>query len=138
MRPRIGILIAGVIWGFGGLYLRSLSGFGMSLDALPLTPLHSMFLDAAGTGHWMGPFMLLLLPVGLGIDLLIWTVGVAAWVLQPGASWPGAALGHLIAAHPSLSSVGVGVASVLGGIILSAVATLLYQSTFGRLPSQPR
>jgi len=47
------------------------------------------------------PFVLLTLPLAIGVDIITWTIGVIIWLFGYG-SWPGQALKVVLSAHPVL------------------------------------
>jgi len=47
------------------------------------------------------PFILLTLPLAIGTDIIVWTIGVTIWLFGYG-SWPGQALSIFLVTHPVL------------------------------------
>ena len=107
-------LVVGVSWTILAVVLLGLLGQAPSdymADLAKSDHVRSMTVEVV-TDDRFGPIHLGILPVALAVDLLSWTVGVAAWVIVRGP-WPGAALGALAAPHPTLSWVLVVLFSVL-------------------------
>ncbi|HHY95127.1 MAG TPA: hypothetical protein GX513_08980 [Firmicutes bacterium] len=75
-----------------------------------------------GVDQWGLWAVLWMFPVALGLDLLIWTVGVVIWpiwVLASGpANWPGAAFGALMSMSSAVAWDGWLLAGASGGAVL--------------------
>lgn len=78
----------------------------------------SLTAEVLAAGHYPRLLALLLLPLAVGLDLLFWTAGLAAWRLVAGASWPGAALATVLQGHPVPGLAVILLAGALGGAVL--------------------
>lgn len=122
----------GALWGVVGVALLGVIGTTPDrvMSAVIRATPSSAALGILFQDNLIAPLRLLLLPYGVGLDLLTWTVGVPAWLVA-GRGWPGAALGNLLAPHPVLAWVLVLLGAALAGAGLLLAAVVLVRLAFG-------
>jgi hypothetical protein len=111
----------GVVWGIAGVSL-ALAG-GQTPDKLMSSLLiqnrpFSFAIFAALTDTLNAPLKIIIFPLTVGLDVLMWTVGLAAWLVI-GEGWPGWALGVVLSPRPILAWLSVFLSSVLTGVGLT-------------------
>ena len=120
-------IVIGAIWGVSAVVLMAAGGTTPGDSMLELAQsshVRSPTLEIV-TNDNIGGIAVLFIPAGVALDVLSWTLGVVAWIAVRGA-WPGAALGALLAPHPTVSWVLHVLFSVLSGAgIWIAAAVLL-------------
>jgi len=98
----------------------------------------SFIVDYFSTDWPPGGFKLLFLPHPLGMDMLVWTVGLGVWLFaHQGLPW--LALGHLLGPYPAIAATAVVVFNMLAGALLMTVPALLLRGLMwlGDLSNRP-
>lgn len=107
----------GVVWGIAGVSLALAGGETpdklMSWLLIENKPF-SVAVRIAILDTLNAPLKIVIFPLTLGLDMLMWTVGLAAWLVI-GEGWPGWALGVVLSPRPILAWVSVFLSSVLTG-----------------------
>jgi len=131
--------VAGAVWGAGGAAFLAAVGTTprrMMLGLMEAGPA-SATLGMLLADNVISPAKLFLLPVEIGLDLSVWTIGSLVWAFS-GHNWPGAALGALLAPRPSAAFAVVVLASALAGVALCLGARLLLRPlSEGRSSANP-
>ena len=137
MRRQLRLMAPGALWGVAGVILLSL--FRMTPDVILAGRIgsspHVGTLELLSADNASALWKVLVLPAAVGIDLLLWSVGIIPWlIIRQG--WPGSALGSVLAPYPLLAWIMVLIFAALPGAAASWAIGAFFQSVNRKLGSE--